>query len=267
MIRVVICGAAGRMGRENISLFSLSKDVEIIGAVEARGSKYIGHDAGRIAGLDNIGISITANLEDVIQNSDVIVDFTGPDSTIEIIKIASKYGKGMVIGTTGFSSERVDIIKNYSENIPIFISPNMSQGVNILMYLVKKATELLGEDYEVEITEVHHNRKKDAPSGTALSFGEVIAQSRGTTLDKVGVFGRQGITGERKKHEIGISSIRLSDVVGDHSIIFGGPGERIEFIHKSSSRKTYASGALRAVKFIAQKKKGLYTMKDMLGIE
>jgi len=266
MINVVVCGAAGRMGKENISVFSADSDVKIIGAIEVKNSKFMGKDAGTVAGIDNIGINITSNIENLIQDSTVVVDFTNPEATLENIKIVKKYSKAIVIGTTGFSENQISLLKEYSKSIPVVLSPNMSQGVNVLFYLVSKATELLGEQFEVEITEIHHNRKIDAPSGTALQFGNIIAHTRGTNLEEVGVFGRYGLSGERKKEQIGITALRLSDVIGDHSVIFGGPGERIEFIHKSSSRKTYASGALRAAKFVAQKKNGFFSINDVLGI-
>jgi 4-hydroxy-tetrahydrodipicolinate reductase len=176
------------------------------------------------------------------------------------------HGKPVVIGTTGFSKEETAAIQGYAANIPLVLSPNMSQGVNVLFDLVKRAAELLGEDFDVEINEVHHNLKKDAPSGTALQFGRIIAEVKGRDLADVAVYGRQGMIGARKKGEIGITAMRVADVVGEHTVVFGGPGERIEFTHKASSRKTFASGALRAVKYIRGKPRGLYTMKDVLGL-
>jgi 4-hydroxy-tetrahydrodipicolinate reductase len=266
MIRVIILGAAGRVGKENIKAFSWAKDFEIVGAVEAPQSKSLGLDAGRVAGIEAIGIEITSNGGEAIQKCDVCIDFTTPEATLEMLKIANTYKKGAVIGTTGFTVEQIKIIKTHAETIPVLLSPNMSQGVNILSHLAGKAAELLGYEYDVEITEIHHNLKKDAPSGTALQLGEVIAQTRGTTLGQIGIFSRHGIVGERKKGEIGISSIRLSDVVGEHTVMFGGPGERIELIHKSSSRMNYAYGALRAARFISGRQHGFFSMKDVLGI-
>ncbi len=267
MIKVIICGAGGRMGRENIAVFNNDCDINIIGAIEDKQSKLLGHDAGTIAGINSIGINIISNLEEVIEGSDALVDFTNPEATLDNLKSVKKYGKAIVIGTTGFTEDQISIIKEYSNNIPVVLSPNMSQGVNILFYLVKKASELLDGQYDVEIFEIHHNLKKDAPSGTALQFGKIIAQTRGKSLEEVGIYARHGIVGERKKGEIGISSLRLSDVVGDHSIIFGGPGERIEFTHKSNSRKNYSTGALRAVKWIVKKQNGFFSMNDVMGIK
>ncbi len=267
MLHVVICGAAGRMGKENITLCSGDTDVSIVGAVEMHDSPHIGEDAGAVAGIGSLGVHITDSLESVIQNTDAVVDFTNPSSTMRNLETALKYKKAIVIGTTGFTTEQKEKIHTIAQTLPVVLSPNMSQGVNVFFYLVKKAAQLLGDEFEVEITEIHHNQKKDAPSGTALNLGRIIADLRGQKLEDVGVFGRHGNTGQRKKGEIGISSIRLSDVVGDHFVIFGGSGERIELAHKSSSRSIYAAGALRALKFISQKKRGLFSMNDVLGIE
>jgi 4-hydroxy-tetrahydrodipicolinate reductase len=267
MLQVVVCGAAGRMGRENIAVCSADKEVNVAGAVEMHDSPHTGEDAGSVAGIGNIGIRITDSLESVIEKADAVIDFTNPSSTMQNLEIAQKYKKAIVIGTTGFTQEQYNKIRSFARNIPVVLSPNMSQGVNVLFYLVKKAALLLGDQFEVEIAEVHHNQKKDAPSGTALQLGRIIADVRGQKLEEVGVLGRHGNTGQRRRSEIGISSLRLSDVVGDHCVMFGGSGERIELAHKTSSRSIYASGALRAVKFLSRKKRGFFSMNDVLGIE
>jgi 4-hydroxy-tetrahydrodipicolinate reductase len=266
MIDVIISGAAGRMGRANMSVFHESSQVRVVGAIEAKDSKYIGRDSGSVAGIDDIGVSITGNLESIVQKADVIVEFTNRDTTLGHLQIANKWKKPIVIGTTGFTTAQMDIIKDHSQRIPILFSPNMSVGVNTLFYLVKRAAELLGRDYEVEILEMHHNQKEDAPSGTALQFGRIIAGVMGNNLEKVAVYGREGLTGERRKGEIGVMALRLGDVVGEHTIIFGGTGDRIEFSHKNSSRKTYARGALKAAQYIVGKKNGLHTMAHVLGL-
>jgi 4-hydroxy-tetrahydrodipicolinate reductase len=266
MMNVVICGAAGRMGRVNMNVFNDDKDVNIVGAIEGKESSYIGRDAGIVAGTDKIDIKITSDLEEVIEKADVVVDFTNPEATLDNTAMVKKYLKAIVIGTTGFTENHLSFIKECSKSVPVVLSPNMSQGVNILFHLVKEATTLFGELYDIEILEVHHSLKKDAPSGTALQLGKIISEARNRTLDDVGRFERHGIIGERKKGEIGISSLRLSDVVGDHSVIFGGPGERIEFTHRSTSRKNYAMGALRAAKFINRKKSGFFSLSDVLGL-
>ena len=266
MIKVTICGAAGRMGRELLAVFLNDKEVSIVGAVEDAGSKHLGQDAGLLAGMDASGVKISHDFDKSVAEADTIVDFTNPKAALRNLEAAAKLGKSVVIGTTGFSQEETAVVKSRAERVPVVLSPNMSQGVNVLFHLVKEAAELLGEQFEVEMFEVHHDLKKDAPSGTALQFGRIIAEARKKTLEQVAVFGRQGIVGERKKEEMGILALRMGDVVGEHTIIFAGPGERVEFTHKASSRKTFASGALRAVKFLKGKKSGFYTMKDVLGI-
>ncbi len=267
MVNVTMIGAAGRMGRVNIAVFSEDRDIRIVGAVEDINSKYIGMDAGILAGINNIGVGITSNLEQVVEESDVAVDFTNCKTALLTIEVAEKYNKAVVVGTTGFSPKQIETIKNHSKKIPIILSPNMSRGVNTLFYLVKKAAELLVDEYDVEIFEIHHNLKKDAPSGTALKFGKIIANAKGKNLDEIGVFGRHGLIGKREKDEIGIMALRVADVVSEHTIIFGSPGERIEFTHRTTSRKTYASGALRAVKFIANQKNGFFSIEDVFGIK
>jgi 4-hydroxy-tetrahydrodipicolinate reductase len=245
MIRTTICGAAGRMGRELLSVFLNDKDVGIVHAIDSPASKYIGQDAGLFAGVDSIGVKISADLESVVGECDVVVDFTNPAAALSHLESASRHGKPVVMGTTGFSKD---------------------ETAAILFHLVKRAAELLGEEFDIEINEVHHNLKKDAPSGTALQFGRIIAETKNKDLAEIAVYGRQGMIGERKKGEIGIMAMRVADVVGEHTVVFGGTGERIEFTHKANSRKTFASGALRAVKYIQGKTRGLYTMRDVLGI-
>jgi 4-hydroxy-tetrahydrodipicolinate reductase len=266
MIRTIICGAAGRMGRELLSVFLNDEGIRIVHAIESPVSRYIGQDAGLFAGMDTVGVKISADLEGVIGECDAVVDFSNPKATLSHLESASRHGKPVVIGTTGFSKDETAAIQGYAANMPVVLSPNMSQGVNVLFHLVKRAAELLGEDFDIEINEVHHNLKKDAPSGTALQFGRIIAETRKKDLAEIAVYGRQGMIGQRKKGEIGIMAMRVADVVGEHTVVFGGPGERIEFTHKASSRKTFASGALRAVKYIQGKTNGLYTMRDVLGL-
>jgi 4-hydroxy-tetrahydrodipicolinate reductase len=266
MIRTIICGAAGRMGRELLSVFLNDKEVRVVQAIENGVSKYIGQDAGLLAGMDPIGVEVSADFDGVVHGCDAIVDFSNPKATLSHLESASRRGKPVVIGTTGFSKEETAAIEGHAAKIPVVFSPNMSQGVNVLFHLVKRAVELLGENFDIEINEVHHNLKKDAPSGTAVQFGRVIAEAMGKDLADIAVYGRHGMIGERKKGEIGIMAMRVADVVGEHTIVFGGPGERVEFTHKASSRKTFASGALRAVKYIQGKTSGLYTMGDVLGL-
>ena len=266
MIRVVIVGACGKMGKENITVFSQDEGVRIVGAVEKQGSQQIGMDAGNIAGIGPIGIPIIDKLEEAVPGGDVIVDFTNCESSLHSVETAANHGKAVVLGTTGFSCPELESLREYSEKIPILVSPNMSQGMNILFHLVERAAEFFGEEYNVEIFEIHHNQKSDAPSGTAMQFGRLISEARGKRFEDIGIFGRHGVTGKRSKDEIGIMSLRLGDSVGDHTVIFGGHGERIEFTHRSTSRKNYSAGALKAAKFLMNRENGIYNMKDVLGI-
>jgi 4-hydroxy-tetrahydrodipicolinate reductase len=254
------------MGRANLEIFTACEDTIVVGAIESEDSPYLGKDAGSISGLRNIGVSITSTLESIIDDTDVVVDFTTVSATLTHVRIAGKHKKAIVVGTTGFNDEQLALIGKYAKEAPILLSPNMSPGVNTLFYLVGKAAELLGEDFDVEILEVHHNKKKDAPSGTALQFGKIIAEARGKKFNDLAVYKREGTVGERKKGEIGIMALRAADIIGDHTILFGGTGERIEFTHRSSSRKNYAAGALMATRFLFGKKNGFYTMADVMGL-
>lgn len=265
MMRAVICGAGGRMGRENVAVFHQAEDAVVSGAVERTGAGTIGQDAGTVAGVGAIGVTITDDLKRALEGADVLVDFTGPGATMDIVRAAADADVGCVIGTTGLEREQLSAIKDLSSRIPVLVSPNMSRGVNTLFYLVKRAAQLLGDDYDAEIVEIHHNMKKDAPSGTAVQFGRIIAGAKNNSFEQNAVFGRHG-QGLRKKGEIGIMALRAADIIGEHTIILAGPGERIELSHKNSSRKTYANGALQAARFLRRKKSGLFSMEDVLGL-
>jgi 4-hydroxy-tetrahydrodipicolinate reductase len=253
------------MGRENVAVFQGANDAAVTGAVERRGSSFVGKDAGLVAGVGEIGVLITDDIDSALENADVLIDFTGPDATADILRKAADRGVGCVVGTTGIDQNQRKRIKDLSQKIPILVSPNMSRGVNTLFYLVKRAVELLGDDYDAEILEIHHNQKKDAPSGTAVQFGRIVAEAKKCAFEKNVVFGRHG-AGLRKKGEIGIMALRAADVIGEHTIILAGPGERLELSHKNSSRKTYANGAIQAARFIQQKENGLFSMEDVLGL-
>ncbi len=267
MLRTIVCGAAGKMGRRICALVSEDKDMQLAGAVEIKGSPSIGQDAGVVSGIQPLGVSIKDNLKDVIEDGEVVIEFTTPDATVEHVRIAADSKKPIVIGTTGLKDKQIEEIEKFSAIIPIVLAPNMSLGVNILFKLVKEVASILGEDYDVEIVEMHHRHKVDAPSGTALKLAELVAEGLGVDLEEAGVFGRKGLIGERKPKEIGIMSLRGGDVVGDHTVIFAGLGERIELTHKASSRDTFARGALRAAKWIVDKLPGLYSMQDVLGLK
>ncbi len=263
MINVIINGCNGRMGISNVKVFSQDGEVKIVGGVVEKGNPDIGKDIGEVAGIGRLGVLISDEVESIIQGSDIVVDFSVPSATSKLVEIALEYGKKLVIGTTGLSEETIESIKKASEKIAIVLSPNYSVGVNLLMDLVKKSAEILGEDFDVEIFEIHHNKKKDSPSGTALKLLESLKEVR---RDYNVVYGREGILGERPKKEIGVLALRGGDVVGDHTVMFLGYGERIEITHRATSRETFSRGALRAVKFVYNKEKGLYSMKDVLGI-
>ncbi|MGC8963991.1 MAG: 4-hydroxy-tetrahydrodipicolinate reductase [Brevinematia bacterium] len=263
MVNVIINGCSGRMGTTNVRVFSEDKEIRIVGGTVERGNPSVGKDVGEIAGIGKLGVYISDNILDYIEKTDVIVDFSVPESTKKLLDIAVEYKKRLVIGTTGLDNLTLEKIKDASQKIAIVQSPNFSVGINLMIDLIKKCATVLGEDFDVEIIEIHHNKKKDSPSGTAMKLLESIAELRkGYSI----VYGREGILGERPKKEIGVFAVRGGDVVGEHNVMFLGYGERIEIIHKASSRETFSRGALRATKFIYSKDKGLYSMKEVLGI-
>lgn len=267
MTRVIVAGAAGRMGQRIIHMVQEHPSLELAGAFEAPGSPAVGKDAGAISGLGLTGVSISNGLESIIDDGDVIVDFTFHEATVQFAKLAADHGKAMVIGTTGLSPAELGVIKDCADTrFPCVQSPNMAVGVNVLFKLVEKAATILGEAYDVEIVEAHHRMKKDAPSGTAIKLGQLAAAALGRDLNEVGVMERNGIIGERTKTEIGIQTIRGGDIIGEHTVYFAGAGERIEITHRASSRDNFARGAALAAAWIVGKPKGMYTMFDVLGL-
>ncbi|MBV5317425.1 MAG: 4-hydroxy-tetrahydrodipicolinate reductase [Desulfobulbaceae bacterium] len=267
MTRVIVAGAAGRMGQRIIHMVQAQPELQLTGAFERPGSPAIGKDAGAISGLGETGISITAGLESVIDRADVLIDFTFHEATVEFARQAAVHGTAMVIGTTGLSAVELATIKELAEaHFPCVQSPNMAVGVNVLFKLVEKAAAILGDAYDVEIVEAHHRMKKDAPSGTALKLGQMAAAALGRDLAQVGVMERNGIIGERTDKEIGIQTIRGGDIVGEHTVYFAGAGERLEIVHRATSRDNFARGAALAAAWIAGKPKGMYTMFDVLGL-
>ncbi len=271
MIKVIVAGAAGRMGRRIINIVGETKDVELIGALEKKGHHSLELDAGVVAGSGEIGVKIEADLRAIIESSiktsegkQVIIDFTTPTASLEHLRLASKKVVSMVIGTTGFSPEEREELQRMAKMIPCVWAPNMSVGVNLMFKLITEAARTLGDDFDVEIIEAHHRRKVDAPSGTALRIGELIAEARGRKFNEVGTYGRRGKPGERTREEIGMHAIRAGDIIGEHTVIFGGEGERLEIIHRAHSRDNFARGALRAAQWLVKQKKGLYDMMDVL---
>ncbi|MFN3495045.1 MAG: 4-hydroxy-tetrahydrodipicolinate reductase [Hydrogenophaga sp.] len=263
--RVCVAGASGRMGQMLVEAVSHSGDCRLSGALDLPTSPAIGADAGAFAGLES-GVRITADLTAGLQGSDVLIDFTRPEGTMVHLRACVELGVNLVIGTTGFSEEQKAEIQRAASSIGIVMAPNMSVGVNVTLKLLEMAAKALATGYDIEIIEAHHRHKVDAPSGTALKMGEVIAEALGRDLKTCGVFAREGVTGERDPSSIGFSTIRGGDIVGDHTVLFAGTGERIEITHKSSSRATYAQGSLRAVRFLAGRKSGLHDMFDVLGL-
>ena len=267
MTYVAVTGAGGRMGRAIIQAIAAKAEVELTGALEREDSPLIGKDAGEAAGIEKTNVRITDDRTKAFRKADVIIDFSAPDVSIKSLEDAVTLRKAIVIGTTGFSHHQRETIKDLSEKARVVIAPNMSVGVNLLLKLVEDASRVLGAEYDIEIVEAHHRHKKDAPSGTAVRIAEVIAGVLGRDLEKVAVYERKGIVGERRPEEIGIQSIRAGDIVGDHTIIFGGPGERVEITHRASSRETFALGAVRAALWIVDRPNGLYDMQDVLGLK
>lgn len=266
MIKVIIAGAAGRMGQRIAHMVSIHPELEYTAAFEAKGSPAIGKDAGLLALGSENGVIIGEGVESVIDKGDVIIDFTFHKATMEFARAAAKHKKAMVIGTTGLSAENLAELQELAKDFPCVQAPNMSICVNVLFKLAKKTAAILGDDYDIEILEAHHNKKKDAPSGTALKLAELAAEGLNRNLDDVVVLERNGIIGERKPKEIGIQTLRAADIVGEHTVYFAGPGERIELVHRAHSRDHFAKGATTAAAWIVDKECGVYSMFDVLGL-
>lgn len=265
--RIAIVGCNGRMGKNLLDAVQNSSD-SVLGAVtELPGSSLIGCDVGELAGLGKQAILIADDLEKVKDDFDVIIDFTRPEVTLKHIDWAVANGKKLVIGTTGFTDEQKAEIAKAAESTAIMFAPNMSVGVNLLLKLLETAAQVMGDYTDIEIIEGHHRHKVDAPSGTALAMGETIAKTLNRDLNKVAVYGREGITGERDRDTIGFATIRAGDLVGEHTAMFADIGERLEITHKASSRMTFANGAVRAASWLMDKPAGLFDMQDVLGLK
>ncbi|MDU0809796.1 MAG: 4-hydroxy-tetrahydrodipicolinate reductase [Burkholderia sp.] len=262
-MKIAIAGASGRMGRILIETILNNPDVQLAGVLSRTGGRNLGQDAGLFLGKQT-GIMLTDNVDAVFANADYLIDFTSPESTITYVKAAQKHNVKLVIGTTGFSNAQKEVIYAAASRIGIVYSQNMSVGVNIILQLLKVAAKYLGHNNDIEVVETHHRYKVDAPSGTALMIGEVLATALGRSLKDCAVYSRHGITSGRNQSSIGFSTIRGGDIIGDHTVLFAGDGERIEITHKSSSRMSYAYGALRAVYFLSAHGPGLYDMQDVL---
>ena len=266
MIRIGVTGAAGRMGQSLIQAISAEPHAQLAAATLRPGHVALGQDAGLIAGLGEIGVTATDNLSEALTQVDVLIDFTTPEATLDNAAACAEQGVPIVVGTTGLSTGQVDQLTQFLEKVPVCFSANFSTGVNLCLQLLEKAAEVLGADSDIEIIEAHHRHKVDAPSGTALAMGRVIADTLGRDLEQDAIYGREGITGARDQKTIGFSTIRGGDVVGDHTVLFAADGERVEITHKASSRLTFANGAVRAASWIAGQPAGLYDMQDVLGL-
>ena len=263
MVRMIVHGAAGRMGRRIIALSQDDRDVEVAAAFEMAGHPLLGKDAGTVAGIDELRVPITERRG---VEADVLVDFSHADAALAIIDWCAEHGVALVTGTTGTGDEGMARLAAASETIAVLAASNMSVGVNVLLDVVEKVAAALGEGYDAEIVEAHHNKKKDAPSGTALALGRSVAAGLSRNLDEVAVHGRHGMVGERTVEEIGFHAVRAGDIVGEHTVMFGGLGERVEIRHVATSRDIYARGALRAARFLAASPPGQYAMADVLGL-
>jgi 4-hydroxy-tetrahydrodipicolinate reductase len=265
ILNIAIAGSSGRMGRALLEAVAQAEDLRLCAALEQSGSPYLGRDAGELIGT-TFGVRIMDDAALALSACDVLIDFTRPEGTLMHLDVCRTERVKMVVGTTGFSADQKEELHAASQYIPVVLAPNMSVGVNVTLKLVELAARVLREGYDIEIIEAHHRHKVDAPSGTALRMGEVAAEARGKNLSEVAVYGREGITGERVPGAIGFATVRGGDIVGDHTVLFAGVGERIEVSHKAGSRTTFAAGALRAARFLADKERGLFDMQDVLAL-
>ncbi|WP_416638364.1 4-hydroxy-tetrahydrodipicolinate reductase [Pseudomonas sp. OHS18] len=266
-MRIAVTGAAGRMGKNLIEAVHQADGVVLGAAVARPTSTLLGADAGELAGVGKLGVALSGSLESVLDGFDVLIDFTHPSVTLENLEICRRAGKAMVIGTTGFSAAEKELLIDAGKEIPIVFAANFSVGVNLCLKLLDTAARVLGDDVDIEVLEAHHRHKVDAPSGTALRMGEVVANALGRNLDKVAVYGREGQTGARARETIGFATVRAGDVVGDHTVLFAADGERVEITHKASSRMTFAKGAVRASSWLQGRSPQLYDMQDVLGLK
>jgi len=265
-VKIAVAGASGRMGRMLVEAVLAAPDAQLSGALDVTGSPAVGRDAAEFLGRAS-GVAVTSDIPAGLAGADFLIDFTRPEGTLAHLRACVERGVGMVIGTTGFDEAGRAAITTAAARIPIVFAPNMSVGVNVTLKLIELAARILDTGYDIEIIEAHHRHKVDAPSGTALAMGAAAARALGRDLDQVAVYGRQGVTGERDPSTIGFATVRGGDIVGDHTALFAGTGERIEITHRASSRVTYAQGALRACRFLSGRANGLYDMQAVLGLD
>jgi len=266
VLNIAVTGAAGRMGRALIAACDLNENTQLSAAIERPGNTLVGSDAGDLAGLGPLNVKVSDDLESVVDFFETLIDFTSPESTLQNLETCVKHGKNIIIGTTGFDDAGKQKISEAANSIAVVFAPNMSVGVNLCLKLLDMAARILGDDVDIEVVEAHHRHKVDAPSGTAIRMGEVIANALGRDLAECAVYGREGITGARDRNTIGFETIRAGDIVGDHTVLFAADGERVEITHKASSRMTFANGAVRAANWLQQQPAGLYDMQNVLGL-
>lgn len=264
-IGVIVVGAAGRMGNRIIHVLHETPSMRLVQAVDRADHPSLGRDVGEIVGLGRLGVPLEGRIRK--GDGEVIINFSTPQASLESLEFARENGLAIVIGTTGFRSDQMERIKELSKEVRCVLAPNMSVGMNVMFRIVQDVAKVLGRDYDIEILEAHHRLKKDSPSGTAIRLGELIAQSIGRDFNQVGIYGRKGMIGERTQEEIGMQVIRAGDIVGEHMVLFGGIGERLEIIHRAHSRDNFARGAIKAALWIIHQPNGLYDMQDVLGLK
>jgi 4-hydroxy-tetrahydrodipicolinate reductase len=267
MTRIAVTGAAGRMGKALIEAVALNPSMQLTVALERPGSSLIGVDAGELAGVGSNGVKVLGDIRQALEQFDVLIDFTAPDATLVNVEACAASGRKMVIGTTGFTPEQRTQLISHADRTALCMASNFSTGVNLCFKLLDMAASVLGDEVDIEIYEAHHRHKVDAPSGTALSMGEVVASALGRDLSEVAVYGREGQTGARDRQTIGFATVRAGDIVGDHTVMFAAEGERVEITHKASSRMSFARGAVRAAGWLQEKETGLFDMQDVLGLK
>ncbi len=267
MVKAIVSGAAGRMGGRIIHMIHQNPDIELAAALERPDHPAVGSDAGTSAGIGKLGVPISGSLAEVVDKGDVLIEFTTPEATVANLRTAVEKGLAVVIGTTGITGAMLEEVQDLAKRVRCVMAPNMSVGVNVMFKIAGLMAEILGPDFDMEILEVHHRFKKDAPSGTAMKLAQILAQATGRDLEKVATYERKGLIGERPKDEIGIQTWRAGDIAGEHTVLFGGMGERLELIHRAHSRDNFARGAVRAAIWVVEQPPGLYDMQDVLGLK
>ena len=267
MIKAIVAGAAGRMGGRIINMIQQGRDVELAAAFERADHGGVGSDVGEVVGLGHLGMKLAGSLEEVVDSGEVLIDFTTPECTLENMRLAASKGLSMVVGTTGITGDALKEVGELTRKLRCVMAPNMSVGVNVMFRIAGEMAKLLGNDYDMELLEVHHRLKKDAPSGTAMRLAQILAEATKRDLQEVAVYERKGMIGERTDREIGIQTWRAGDITGEHTVMFGGIGERLELIHRAHNRDNFARGALKAAVWVVNQPMGLYDMQDVLGLK